>query len=57
MEEERILSGYCRKLDSHRMVEVVLKAGRLQSVDCDYGSCPFQGSCPLAGALEYPQNA
>ena len=52
MEEERILSGYCRKLDGHRMVEVILEAGKAQSIDCDYHRCPFRGSCSIARELE-----
>ena len=52
MEEERILSGYCRQLDGHRMVEVILEAGKAQSIDCDYHRCPFRGSCSIARELE-----
>ena len=52
MEVEKFLSGYCKQLDSSRMVEVLLEDGKLAEVDCYYGSCAFQGSCPIAAEIE-----
>ncbi len=53
---ETFLSGYCRTLDAARIVEVELPdPANLDaaegSVDCDYGSCPHQGSCKIAGQI------
>lgn len=52
METERFLSGYCRQLDGARTVEVILEDGKITEVDCCYGSCVYQGSCPIAKELE-----
>jgi len=52
MEEEKIICGYCRQLDSSRMVEVILDAGSIAEVDCCYGSCLYQASCPIAREIE-----
>ena len=52
MEIEKFISGYCRQLDSSRMVEVILENGEITEVDCCYGSCTHQGSCPLAKEIE-----
>ena len=49
---EHYISGYCRCLDSARMVEVVLEDGRLDECDCSYGGCQFQSQCPVAKAIE-----
>lgn len=51
MEIEKYLSGYCRRLDGARMVEVIVTDGRVTEVDCDYGTCPFQGECAVAAAV------
>ncbi len=48
MEQEYFISGYCRVLDQSRMVEVLAEEGWLTEVDCGYGSCIHQGSCPIA---------
>ena len=48
MEIEKYLSGYCRMLDAPRLVEVLLENGCLTEVDCCYGSCAHQTSCPIA---------
>lgn len=52
MEEERFFSGYCRQLDNHRMVEAILKEGKLQEVDCAFGNCAFQAGCPIGKQLQ-----
>ena len=57
MEEEKILSGYCRKLDKSRMVLVLPEDGKLTEVDCDYGTCPFQGECTVAAELRQLEQA
>ena len=51
MEQERILTGYCRTLDQSRMVVAVLEDGGLTEIDCDYPSCPHVQSCPIAKQL------
>ena len=52
METEKFVSGYCRVLDASRMVEVILEDGKITEVDCCYGNCVYQGSCPIAKELE-----
>ena len=51
MEEEKILSGYCRALDKSRMVIALYEDGKLTEVDCDYPGCPHFPSCPIAKQL------
>lgn len=48
MEEERFVSGYCRQIDGSRMVEVILTDGKVSEVDCNFGSCPYEGACPIS---------
>ena len=48
MEREEFLSGYCRCIDSSRMVAVTLEDDRITEVDCNYGSCPYEKDCVLA---------
>lgn len=48
METEKFFSGYCRQLDGARVVEVILEDGNITEVDCRYGSCSHQASCPIA---------
>ena len=48
METEKFFSGYCRQLDSARVVEVVLENNKITEVDCCYGSCTHESSCPIA---------
>lgn len=43
MEQEMILSGYCRKLDGSRTVMV--EDGE---PDCLYPDCPYTPACPIA---------
>ena len=49
---EYFFSGYCRQLDSARTVEVVTENGQLEEIDCCYGQCTFQTSCPIAQRVE-----
>lgn len=55
METEKFLSGYCRQLDSSRMVEVVMEDGKLTEVDCFYGNCAYQANCTVAHGIEQLQ--
>ena len=50
--EERYLTGYCRCLDSARVVEVVTENGKLDECDCCYGNCKFQSQCTIAQGIE-----
>ena len=52
MEQEKFISGYCRQLDASRMVEVVAEDGEITEVDCCYGNCVYQSSCPIAGEID-----
>jgi hypothetical protein len=51
MEEEKILSGYCRALDKSRMVIAIYEDGKQVEVDCDYPGCPHFPSCSIAAQL------
>lgn len=51
MEEEIILSGYCRCLDASRTV--LVEDG---DPDCLFESCPHKGSCDLAKKIAEIQN-
>ena len=57
MEIEKFLSGYCRQLDASRMVEVIAEDGEVSEVDCCYGDCVYQGSCPSAKEKELSYRA
>ena len=52
MEQEKILSGYCRQLDGSRIVEVILEDGEITEVDCCYGSCIHEGNCSIARSID-----
>ncbi len=52
MEIEKFLSGYCRQLDAARTVEVIVEDGQITEVDCCYGSCLYQASCPIAKEMD-----
>ena len=52
MEIEKFVSGYCRVLDCRRLVEVVLTDGKVEEVDCCYGSCVYQPNCPIAKEID-----
>ncbi len=50
MEDEKILSGYCRCIDGHRMVAAELEEGAWVA-DCQFGTCPHEAVCEIAKAL------
>ena len=52
MEIEKFFSGYCRQLDGSRVVEVVACDGALEEVDCCYGCCVHESSCPIAKEIQ-----
>lgn len=49
---EHFCSGYCRQIDAARMVELVIEDGEVDEVDCCYGDCKFQCSCPIAQNID-----
>ena len=51
MEREDFFSGYCRQLDASRMVAVFTIDGKIDEVDCQYGSCPYEQECPVAAKI------
>lgn len=55
MEEEKILTGFCRAADQSRMVTVEYtgsaQGGRLEHVDCGYESCPHRSACEIGRAI------
>ena len=55
MEEERFISGYCRRIDASRSICAELCNGKLESVDCDYECCPHKSNCPIAAELDQMQ--
>ena len=46
MEQEIIVTGYCRQLDSSRTVMV--EEGE---ADCLYPDCPYATDCPIAKTI------
>ncbi len=48
MEQEYHFTGYCRRLDAPRIVEVIRENGENTDIDCDFHSCPHKESCPIA---------
>ena len=50
MNEEYILTGYCRTQDQSRMVTVEVEKGEI-FVDCSYGNCPYEKNCSIAKAV------
>ena len=57
MEKEYFFSGYCRQLDSARTVEVIAEDGEITEVDCCYGSCIYEGNCPIAKEIDGLKNS
>lgn len=57
MEIEKFFSGYCRVLDAARTVEILVEDGEVTEVDCRYGKCDFQQSCPIARQIDELKNA
>ena len=51
MEQEVILSGYCRCLDNSRMVEVVVSDSEAE-IDCSYENCPHTSVCEIAKRIK-----
>ena len=51
MEKELFFSGYCRQLDSSRMVEVLIEDGQLTEVDCCYETCVYKPNCTIAQGI------
>lgn len=49
--EEHIVSGYCRAIDQSRMVTVETEGGMFSDVDCGYGGCLYEKSCPIAKTI------
>lgn len=52
MEDEKIISGYCRQLDQSRMVTAELTDGKLDEADCCYGGCVYEPNCTIAKQLD-----
>lgn len=52
MEIEKFVSGYCRQLDTSRVVEVILEDGEISEADCRFGDCIYQSNCPIAQEIE-----
>ncbi len=52
MEEEKMISGYCRQCDRSRIVTVELEDGKIRDVDCLYGSCIYRPNCPIARQID-----
>ena len=52
MEEERIISGYCRQLDQSRMVTIEVEGGALTECDCCFGSCIYEPNCTIARQIQ-----
>ena len=47
MEEEKIITGYCRQLDGSRTV--IVEEGE---ADCLYPDCPHAANCSIAKELK-----
>ena len=50
MEDEIIISGYCRCLDQNRIVTAEREDGKWY-FDCSFGNCPHEASCQVAQKL------
>lgn len=48
MEKEAYFSGYCRTMDSSRMVCALRDGEALLDVDCSYTVCPYTAECTVA---------
>lgn len=49
--DEKILTGYCRCIDGHRMVTAEKEDGAW-CADCRYGACPYEANCEIAKELQ-----
>ena len=56
MEDEIFINGYCRQRDASRTVCAETEDGVLTEADCCYGSCVYEGSCPIAKELDALKN-
>lgn len=52
MEKETFFSGYCRQVDSSRMVAVVTEGKTLMEADCCYPDCPYAADCLIAQKID-----
>lgn len=52
MEQELILSGYCRVLDSSRCVIAVIEDTTLAEVDCGFENCIYASTCPIGQQIQ-----
>ena len=50
MEEEIVITGYCRAIDQSRMVVAESENGRIFA-DCAYPDCPHAPVCQIAAAI------
>ena len=50
MDTEVFFTGYCRCLDSSRMVEVVYDG--TWEADCEFPHCPYASVCQIAKEME-----
>ncbi len=50
MEDEQILTGYCRCIDRSRIVTAEREADGWHA-DCSFGNCPYEASCDIAARL------
>ena len=48
---EKSFSGYCRKLDSARIVLCEAEPGEPAEADCDYPACAYASGCPIGREL------
>ncbi len=49
---EYYISGYCRIMDSSRMVEIEVEKGELLEADCCYPDCVYAPNCTVAAAIK-----
>ena len=52
MEDEKFISGYCRRIDASRTVTVELENGHITCVDCSYNNCIYQQNCTIARQID-----
>ena len=53
--DEVMISGYCRCTDQSRIVTAELENGQW-FCDCNFGNCPYEGSCAVAEKLRQLDN-
>lgn len=51
MEEEIIVTGYCRALDQSRMVTLEFYDGSWEA-DCAWPDCPYAPQCKIAEKMQ-----